>query len=72
MPQHQTVTTRFARHGLRNEALQFSVFASAATLGSNRELLQRLDDFLAHLFGVAEQHHRVVAVEQFVLDAGVA
>src|SRR5258708_32159163 len=35
-------------------------------------LLQRLDDLLAHLFGVAEQHHRVVAVEQFVLDPGIA
>ena len=31
-------------------------------------LLQRLDDFLAHLFGVAEQHHRVVAEEQLVVD----
>jgi len=26
----------------------------------------------SHISGVAEQHHRVVRVEQFVLDAGVA
>src|SRR3546814_4666623 len=33
---------------------------------------QRLDDLLAHLLGVAEQHHGVVAEEQLVLDAGIA
>jgi hypothetical protein len=35
-------------------------------------LLQVLDDLVAHFLGVAEQHHRVVAVEEFVLDAGIA
>ena len=33
---------------------------------------QRLDDALGHLLGVAEQHHGVVAVEQRVVDAGIA
>ena len=40
------------------------------TLG--RELIQGLDDRLGHLLGVAEQHHRVVGIEQRVVDAGVA
>jgi hypothetical protein len=31
-----------------------------------------LDDLLAHLFGVAEQHHCVVAIEQLVLESGIA
>ena len=35
-------------------------------------LFKCFDDFLAHFLGVAEQHHRVVAVEQLVLDAGIA
>src|SRR5271166_635622 len=33
---------------------------------------QRLDDGVGHLLGVAEQHHRVVAEEELVLNAGVA
>src|SRR3954465_12572120 len=33
---------------------------------------QRLDDALRHLLGVAEQHHRVVTIEQRVVDAGIA
>jgi hypothetical protein len=32
--------------------------------------LERLGDVLAHLLGVAEQHHRVLAVEQRIVDAG--
>ena len=32
----------------------------------------RLADFLGHFLGVAEQHHGVVAVEQRVVDAGIA
>ena len=39
---------------------------------SDQRSLERLDDIFAHLLGVAEQHHRVVAVEQLVVDAGVA
>ena len=35
-------------------------------------LIKRLDDVLAHLLGVAEQHHRVVAIEQLILDTGIA
>jgi hypothetical protein len=35
-------------------------------------MLERLRDVLAHLLGVAEQHHGVLAVEQRVVDAGVA
>ena len=31
-----------------------------------------LDDVLGHLLGVAEQHHGVVAVEQGIVDAGIA
>src|SRR6185295_6051967 len=31
-----------------------------------------LDDVLGHLLGVAEQHHGVVAVEQRIVDAGIA
>jgi len=34
--------------------------------------LHPLDDALRHLLGVAEQHHRVVAIEERVVDAGVA
>ena len=30
------------------------------------------DDLFRHLLGVAEQHHRVVAIEQRVVDAGIA
>src|SRR5436853_2864821 len=33
---------------------------------------ERLDDFLDHFLGVGEQHHSVVAVEEFVVDAGIA
>jgi glutathione S-transferase len=33
---------------------------------------QRLDDLFRHLLGVAEQHHGVVAIEQRVVDPGVA
>src|SRR6516164_599428 len=40
-------------------------------LKSGRRLFERLDDLLAHFLGVAEQHHRIVAVEQLVLDAGI-
>ena len=35
-------------------------------------VLQRLDDGVGHLLGVAEQHQRVVAEEELVLDPGVA
>src|SRR6266498_4179954 len=38
----------------------------------NRLIAQRFYDLLGHLLGVAEQHHRIVAVEQFVVDAGIA
>src|SRR5262245_60190687 len=34
--------------------------------------VQRLDDPFGHLLGVAKQHHGVVAVEQRVVDAGIA
>ena len=33
---------------------------------------QVLDDLLDHLLGVPEEHHRVVAVEELVVDAGIA
>ena len=33
---------------------------------------KRLDDALGHLLGVAEEHHGVVAIEQRVVDAGIA
>src|SRR5215467_3017225 len=45
--------------------------SSEAKLNIHR-LLERLDDLLAHFLGVAEQHHRVVAKEQLILDAGIA
>ena len=35
-------------------------------------VIDRLDDILGHLLGVAEQHHRAVLVEQRVVDAGIA
>src|SRR4051795_1209153 len=34
--------------------------------------LHRLDDVLGDLLGVAEQHHGVVAIEQRIVDAGIA
>src|SRR5215467_5310986 len=33
---------------------------------------QRLADLLSHLLGIAQQHHRVVAVEQRIVDAGIS
>src|SRR5215213_7897773 len=33
---------------------------------------ERLDDLFGHLLRVAEEHHRVVAEEQLVLDPGIA
>ena len=44
----------------------------AMTIRMTEQPLHRLDDTLGHFFGVAEQHHGVVAVEQRVVDAGVA
>src|SRR5580692_239619 len=38
---------------------------------SARVLAQRLHDFFGHLLRIGEQHHRVVAEEQLVLDARV-
>src|SRR5205085_7674372 len=35
-------------------------------------LTQRLHDLFDHLLGVGEQHHRIVAVEKLVVDAGIA
>jgi len=46
--------------------------ADSAYAGDKLLLLERLDDFLAHFLGIAEQHHRVVAVEELVLDPGIA
>ena len=37
-----------------------------------RGLVHRLHDLFRHLLGVAEQHHRVVAIEERIVDAGVA
>ncbi len=34
--------------------------------------LHPLDDVLGHLLGVAKQHHGVVAVEQGIVDTGIA
>ena len=34
--------------------------------------VERLNDFLAHLLRVREQHHRIVPEEQLVLDPGIA
>src|SRR5215470_11937729 len=57
----------------------FSLSAALAGVPSSRPRkprsiasTQRLDDLFGHLLGVAEQHHRVVAEEQLVLDAGIA
>src|SRR5580704_18809919 len=33
---------------------------------------QRLADLLGHFLGVAQEHHRVIAIEQRVVDAGIA
>src|SRR5215469_3008795 len=33
---------------------------------------ERFDDFLAHLLGVAKQHHRVVAEKELIVYAGIA
>src|SRR5690242_10994079 len=35
-------------------------------------LAERLHDFLDHLLGVGQEHHGVVAVEQFVVHARIA
>jgi hypothetical protein len=32
----------------------------------------RLDDFFGHFLGASEEHHGVVAEEQFVIHAGIA
>src|SRR5437764_14966659 len=45
---------------------------SQPRLRRDPRLFEGLNDFLAHFLGVAEQHHRVVAVEKLVFDAGVA
>src|ERR1019366_8696483 len=44
----------------------------AMTIRMTEQPLHRLDDTLGHFLGVAEQHPGVVAVEQRVVDAGVA
>src|SRR4051812_45197531 len=36
------------------------------------DLAQGFDDLLDHLLCVGEQHHRVIAVEELVVDAGIA
>src|SRR5438270_4902663 len=38
----------------------------------DERLAERLYDLLGHLLGIAKEHHRVVAIEQLVIDAGVA
>src|SRR4051812_11006422 len=38
----------------------------------DERLAEGLHDFLGHLLGVAEQHHRIVAIEELVVDAGIA
>src|SRR4051812_35820920 len=40
--------------------------------GRRRILLDCLDDVLDHLLGVAEHHHRLVHVEEGIVDSGVA
>ncbi len=44
----------------------------AAALDARRLVPHGLDDLLANLLGIAEQHHRVVTEEQLVVDAGIA
>src|SRR5262249_40575092 len=34
--------------------------------------LDRLDDLLGHFLGIAEQHHGVVTIKQWIVDAGIA
>src|SRR5437763_13492933 len=51
---------------------KFNRAGASELLKAGLSLFERLDDFLAHFFGVAEQHHCVVAVEELVVDAGVA
>jgi hypothetical protein len=46
--------------------------SAPARTGASAPDAQRLDDILGHLLGVAEQHHGVVAVEQGIVDAGIA
>src|SRR5690242_2493152 len=41
--------------------------AMAARIAKRRGSAQRLDDLFGHLLGVAEEHHGVVAEEEFVL-----
>ena len=43
----------------------------AFRVSRRRPSVQRLDDLLAHLLGVAEQHHGVVGEEQRVIDARI-
>jgi hypothetical protein len=38
---------------------------------SGTRFIPALDDVFTHLFGIAEQYHRVVAVEELIVDAGV-
>src|SRR6185312_3123431 len=40
--------------------------------GQDLKASHGLDDVLGHLLGVAEQHHGIVAVEQGIVDAGIA
>src|SRR5437588_5412004 len=46
--------------------------ANRASVMAQTLVLQRLDNRVGHLLGVAEQHHGVVAEEELVFDAGVA
>src|SRR5262249_32920440 len=55
------------------ESSALSPGVAAACAGSlMRGALERLHDVLAHHLGIGEEHHRVVAEEQLVVDAGIA
>src|SRR3546814_19202368 len=49
--------------------------AAPAFAGATEKLVplaERLDDIVGHFLGVAEQHHRLIHVEEVVVDPGIA
>src|SRR5450830_1646661 len=59
---------KFYRPDPKSSSMSFSV----RTMDPIGAPLHRLDDALGHFLGVAEQHHGVVAIEQRIVDAGIA
>ena len=61
--------TPLREHRKRRKALQLAIKAG---LRLAFLVVERFDDVFRHLLGVAEEHHRPIAVKQRIVDAGVA